>query len=218
MAEFYGEHHRALQDMFDARRLADKLESIELRDKLVGIDRKFISRRDMFFLATVDHEGRPTVSYKGGAAGFVKVIDERSLAFPSYDGNGMFYSIGNIVGESKVGMLFIDFEVPHRLRVQGRATVSADDPMLDDYAGADLVVRVEVTEVFANCPRYVHKYRKIEDSKYVPELDTEPPLPGWKRLDTIQDVLPARDQGKAEATGGTISVEEYFEKLSKGDG
>ena len=109
----------------------------------------FIESRDMFFLSTIDHQGRPTVSYKGGDPGFVCVLDNKTIAFPCYDGNGMFYSMGNLMGNGQVGMLFIDFEKPHRLRLQGIASVDDGDPLLQNYAEAQLVVRVTVTEIFA---------------------------------------------------------------------
>ena len=119
---------------------------------------------------TVDHEGRPTVSYKGGDPGFVRVLDGTTVAFPCYDGNGMFYSMGNLVGNAKVGMLFINFEKPHRVRLQGTASVDAHDPLLADYAEALMVVRVTVTEIFRNCPRATsaHRHRKLEASEFVP--------------------------------------------------
>jgi uncharacterized protein len=126
----YGDAHRRLQDQFDSRRLADRLEQVTQHYEFTESDKAFIESRDMFFLATVDHEGRPTCSYKGGDPGFVRVLDKTTLAFPSYNGNGMFLSMGNIAARDQVGLLFIDFETPNRIRVQGRAEVTADDPLL----------------------------------------------------------------------------------------
>jgi predicted pyridoxine 5'-phosphate oxidase superfamily flavin-nucleotide-binding protein len=163
----------------------------------------------MFFLSTIDHQGRPTVSYKGGDPGFVRVLDNKTVAFPCYDGNGMFYSMGNLLGNQHVGMLFINFEKPHRLRLQGIAGVSDDDPLLPEYAEAQLIVRVTVTEIFRNCPRYLHHYKKIEPSKFVPRTTGETPIAPWKRVDDIQAVLPARDRARAEREGGLISRAEY---------
>ena len=163
MSRLYGPNHRALQDRFDMRRLADNVEKRVLVTEITAEHKAFIESRDMFWLATIDHEGRPTVSYKGGEPGFVRVLDGKTLAFPCYDGNGMFYSMGNLVGNDKVGLLFLNFERPHRIRVQGIASVDDNDPLLADYAEAQLVVRVAVTEVFRNCPRYVHRYRKVAE-------------------------------------------------------
>jgi len=152
MSRLYGPQHRALQDRFDMRRLADGVERRIVATEISAQHRKFIESRDMFWLATIDHQGRPTVSYKGGDPGFVRVLDQTTIAFPCYDGNGMLYSMGNLMGNNKVGMLFVNFEQPHRLRVQGIATVRDDDPLLADFLEAQMIVRVSVTEIFRNCP------------------------------------------------------------------
>jgi uncharacterized protein len=209
MSRLYGPHHRALQDRFDMRRLADGVEQRIVRTEITAEHREFIESRDMFWLATIDHEGRPTVSYKGGDPGFVRVLDQTTIAFPCYDGNGMFYSMGNLLGNSKVGMLFVGFERPHRLRVQGIAAVRDDDPLLADCFESQMIVRVSVTEIFRNCPRYVHRYKKINDSEYVPRTGTKTPLAAWKRVDAVQPELAAKDRGRAEREGGTCSREEY---------
>src|ERR1700719_5210023 len=141
MSRLYGPQHRALQDRFDMRRLADGVERRIVATEISAQHREFIESRDMFWLATVDHQGRPTVSYKGGDPGFVRVLDSRTVAFPCYDGNGMFYSMGNLLGNPQVGMLFVNFEKPHRLRLQGTASVDDNDPLLQEYAEAQLVVR-----------------------------------------------------------------------------
>jgi predicted pyridoxine 5'-phosphate oxidase superfamily flavin-nucleotide-binding protein len=209
MSRLYGPLHRSLQDRFDTRRLADNTEARVVLTEIPPEHKAFIESRDMFFLSTIDHQGRPTVSYKGGDPGFVRVLDNKTVAFPCYDGNGMFYSMGNLLGNQQVGMLFIDFEKPHRLRLQGIAGVSDDDPLLPEYAEAQLIVRVTVTEIFRNCPRYVHHYKKIEPSKFVPRATGETPIAPWKRVDDIQAVLPARDRARVEREGGLISRAEY---------
>src|SRR5262249_44911392 len=114
MSEFYHPASRQLQDRFDTRRLADRLEERIVGDTLSEDDRALIERTDMFFLATADADGKPQCSYKGGDPGFVRVVDEHTIAFPAFDGNGMFLSLGNIRAQAKVGMLFIDFEQPNR--------------------------------------------------------------------------------------------------------
>ena len=187
------------------------------RDEISKEDQLFIEGRDMFFLSTVDEEGRPTVSYKGGDPGFVKVVNKNTIALPDYDGNGMFYSLGNIASSAYVGMLFINFEKPERLRVQGTATVSDDDPLIGEYKEVKFMVRVKVDAVWINCPRYVHRMQKVRESRYVPREDSQTPLAGWKRIDIVQSVLPARDKGRAEKEGGTITVEEWFAMIAKGD-
>src|SRR5688572_4034190 len=155
----YHDGSRHLQERFDTRRMADVLQEVKVRDDISPSDQAFIEARDMFFLATADADGVPTCSYKGGDPGFVRVVDERTLAFPSYDGNGMYLSLGNVVANPEVGLLFIDLVEGNRVRVQGRATVHRDDPLLADHVGAQLMVRVHVTQVFPNCPRYIHRYQ-----------------------------------------------------------
>jgi hypothetical protein len=155
------------------------------------------------------------VSYKGGAAGFVRVIDRRTIVFPSYDGNGMFLSMGNIAGDGRIGLLFMDFDRPHRLRAHARAALSRHDPMMANYPGADLIVRATITEAFVNCPRYIAPQAR-ETSKYVPDADGRAPLPGWKKIDALQPFLPERFQGLAEAQDDLITMEEYAERLKDG--
>ena len=196
MAEFYPPTSRMLQDRFDTRRLADRIEQRLLADHVGESDRAFIETADMFFLATVDESGQPSCSYKGGAPGFVRVVDPRTLAFPNYDGNGMFLSMGNIAQSRKVGMLFIDFERPRRMRLSGEARISENDPLLADYREAQFIVRVAVTHVFPNCPRYIHQYKLVERSSYVPKAGSVTPIPNWKKSDWACDVLPEKDPAR----------------------
>lgn len=191
---FYNPGSRKLQDHFDSRRLADRLADTRVRRAFSEDDRAFIARCRMFFLATADADGAPDCSYKGGDPGFVRVTGAAELAFPNYDGNGMFRSLGNLAINPKVGLLFVDFEKPGRLRVNGRASFNEDDPLIGEFAGAQLIVRVQAERIFPNCPRYIHRYRLEEPSKYVPQRDTPAPRPGWKDMDDLRDVLPARDR------------------------
>lgn len=190
---FYHDGMRRLQDRFDTRRLADRLDERLGRSEFSDEDRVFIESRTLFFLATADAAGCPDCSYKGGAAGFVRVIDRTALAFPSYDGNGMFRSLGNIHVNPAVALLFVDFESARRLRVNGSAHVQFDDPLLASFAGAQLVVRVRATRVFPNCPRYVHRMAFVEASPYVPRAGYALPVPAWKRDSAFRDVLPRDD-------------------------
>ena len=196
MPGIYHEGNRRLQDQFDTRRLAERLDERIVQDRITDKDREFIERLDMFFLATADGEGRPNCSYKGGDPGFVRVLDERTVAFPSWDGNGMFLSAGNMLVNPHVGMLFVDFERQRRLRLNGVASIDERDPLLGEYAGAQLVVRVRVRQVFPNCPRYIHKLQAVERSAYVPRAGCAPPVPDWKRSDLARDVLPANDPAR----------------------
>ena len=195
MSDAYHAGSRGLQDRFDTRRLADRLHDM-FRSKWTLEDvRAFVEAAPMFFLATADREGRPQCSYKGGAPGFVRVLAPMELCFPNYDGNGMYLSMGNLSENSHVGLLFIDFlgNPPKRLRVNGTASISEDDPLIGEWERAQFVVRVTATEVFPNCPRYIHRMQLVARSKYVPREGTTPPVPEWKRASWACDVLPAGD-------------------------
>ena len=192
----YHEGNRFWQDRFDTRRLADRIEERIVRDRFDEDDRAFVESRDMFFLATADEYGRPQCSYKGGEPGFVRIVDDHTLAFPSYDGNGMYLSLGNLLRNPRVGLLFLSFEQPRRLRVNGVASAAEDDPLLAAYPEAQLVVRVRATELFANCPRYVHRLQLVERSAFVPREGHETPVPDWKRRAWSHDALPAHDPAR----------------------
>jgi predicted pyridoxine 5'-phosphate oxidase superfamily flavin-nucleotide-binding protein len=199
MASTYHEGHRLLQDRFDTRRLADRIDERLVDDAIGPDDKAFIENLDMFFLATSDEQGHPNCSYKGGELGFVRVVDEHTVAFPSYDGNGMYLSAGNVLVNPNVGMLFIDFEKGRRLRINGVASVDEHDELRERYPETQFVVRVRAREVFPNCPRYIHKYRLVERSRFVPKASCPTPVPDWKRSEWAREVLPSDDP----ARGGT---------------
>ncbi len=194
MSGTYHEGNRRLQDRFDTRRLADRLdEKFVARATIDAGDKEFIESCDMVFVATADGEGRPNCSYKGGEPGFVRVVDEQTVAFPSYDGNGMYLSMGNALVNPHVGLLFINFEQRKRLRLNGVASIDERDELIASYPEAQFVVRVRAEQVFPNCPRYIHHYRLVERSRFVPKAECETPVPQWKQQDWSKDVLPAGD-------------------------
>ena len=199
--DLFHDGSRLLQDRFDTRRLADRIDERLVVDTVSDHDRAFIEARDMFFLASSDEDGHPTCSYKGGDPGFVHVLDERTIAFPNYDGNGMYLSMGNVLRHPDVGLLFIDFEHPSRLRLEGKASIDLDDPLLPEWPEAQFVVRVAVVRVYPNCPRYIHRYTLVERSKFVPHQARETPVPDWKRSDWACDVLPAGDPAAEPVEG-----------------
>lgn len=196
MSEFFNAGSRKLQDAFDTRRMADRVSGGTVHDFIGESDREFIERMDMFFLATVDKDGHANCSYKGGDPGFVRVLDRDTLAFPNYDGNGMYLSTGNVIETGEVGMLFIDFENQWRMRLNGTATVDLDDPLKAEWPEAQFVVRVKAREVFPNCPRYIHKYQLVARSRFVPKTECATPVPAWKAGGWVDDVLPAGDPAR----------------------
>lgn len=193
MTEYFHEGNRQLQDAFDTRRLADRLQVGIIAASINPLDAEFIEAQNMFFLATVDDKGQANCSYKGGNKGLVKVVDDTTLAFPIYDGNGMFISAGNVLVNGEVGLLFVDFEKQARVRVNGVASIADNDELLANWPEAKVVVRVKVRETFPNCPRYIHKMTLIEESSFVPQTACETPAVPWKKLEIVADVLPAYD-------------------------
>jgi predicted pyridoxine 5'-phosphate oxidase superfamily flavin-nucleotide-binding protein len=216
MSRLYGPQNRELQDHFDSRRMADRIEEIAAQTEIDDIAKAFIESRDMFFLSTVDHDGRPTVSYKGGDPGFVKVVDANTIVFPSYDGNGMYLSMGNMKTHPEIGILFIAFDRPFRLRLQGRAELVMDGPEMEFFKEAELVVRIAVDDVWMNCPRYIHRYEKAEASRYVPRVDADTPLCEWKRIEGLEDVLRPKETAAVEEAG-QISLEDWMGRVMTGD-
>jgi hypothetical protein len=193
MSDYFNEGQRQLQDRFDSRRMADRLQSTIIQPLISPADAEFIEAQNMFFLATVDAQGQANCSYKGGHKGLVKVVDETTLAFPIYDGNGMFMSAGNVLVNGQVGLLFVDFDRQARVRVNGVASVTPDDPLLSHWPESLVVVRVKVRETFPNCPRYIHKMALVEESRFVPKANCETPPAKWKKLGMVADVLAAQD-------------------------
>lgn len=184
----YHDGNRRLQDRFDSRRISDRLEEKLTRTAFTADDKAFIESMPYFFLATADAAGRPDCSFKGGMPGFVRVTGPSEVAFPDYDGNGMFKSLGNMLVNPGVGLLFIAMHgKPQRLRVNGEATVSQQDPLLQQTVGAQLMVRVAARAIFPNCPRYVPTMQLIEPSIYAPRPGCEAPEPAWKSFADFKD-------------------------------
>ena len=174
MSDIYNDGHRQFQDQFDTRNQADRIDNAMVGDTISEANKAFIERMDMFFLASVDDRGRVNCSYKGGEPGFVRVIDDRTIAFPYYDGNGMYLSMGNISANGQVGLLFIDFEHQTRMRFNGEATIDAGDPLMAEFPEAELIVRVQAREIFDACPRYIHEMKLVRRSKFTPKLGNSP--------------------------------------------
>ena len=195
MSNTYHVGMRQLQDRFGTRMLADRLDERLGRSRFTAEDRAFVESRSMFFFASADAQGRPDCSYKGGDPGFVRITADDELAFPSYDGNGMFRSLGNLLVNQGVGLLFIDFESPRRLRVNGVARVADDDALLGVFTGAQLVVRVRAEPNFTNFKRYIHSSTPAAPSPYVPRAGYTPPVPKWKTMEMFADVLPRDPNG-----------------------
>ncbi len=213
---FYTDAQRALQRRAGREALADTVYAAIVAHELGPEHVGFIESRDFFFLSTVDGTGMPTVSYKGGAPGVVRVDGPHRLSFPHFDGNGMFRSMGNADETGKMGLLFIDFETPNRIRVQGTGRVTDDAATLARWPGAKLAVELEVQDVFLNCARYIHKHQRVEASPYVPNAKGEQPHPAWKWIDDIQPALSDEERARTTAEGGVIDQDGYIDRLMRG--
>lgn len=189
----YHAGNREIQALFGSTALADRLVERLHRPTLNDDDKAFVESVEFFFLATATPDGWPDSSFKGGPPGFVRVVAPDQLVFPDYDGNGMFKSLGNLRANPRVGMLFLRMgEAPKRLRVNGRAEVSFDDPLIATFEGAQGIVRVTPTDVFPNCPRYIPDPAHGRPSPYVPAADVPRLEPKWKSFDLFQNVVPPR--------------------------
>lgn len=189
----YHDGNRTLQDEFGSRALADRLEERLRRDRFNDDDAAFIAGVGFFFLATADTQGAPDCSFKGGPPGFVSVTAPDLLVFPDYDGNGMFKSLGNLLVNPQVGLLFIAMgAAPKRLRVNGRAEVVRDDPAIAATPGAQLLIKITPMDIFPNCPRYIPRTETLAMSEYAPAADAQPVEPKWKSFEIFSDVVPPR--------------------------
>jgi predicted pyridoxine 5'-phosphate oxidase superfamily flavin-nucleotide-binding protein len=187
----YHEGNRVFQDEFESRRLADRLEQLS-RTAFSDDDKSFVESCIYFFIATADASGHPDSSFKGGTPGFVRVTRPSELAFPDYDGNGMFKSLGNLAVNPHVGLLFIAM---HGSRSD---CASTDDALLSRTIGAQMIVRVKVDVIFPNCPRYIPAMTLAEPSIYVPRAGVVPVEPAWKGFDSFKDVVPPRRASPGE--------------------
>ncbi|MCP5025509.1 MAG: pyridoxamine 5'-phosphate oxidase family protein [Actinomycetia bacterium] len=182
---------RRLQDQFDSRRLADRMVEVIMSEELDERQRRFVEDQSFFHLATVDPDGFPDVSYKGGAPGFVRCPTSTTIHYPNYDGNGMYRSLGNVVDTGRVALLFSRFGPrATRMRIHGTATVRTDSELVSTFPSADAVVEITVARVFPNCPRYLHDLEAGTLSPAVPRPGHEPTQPDWKDSDQFRDVLP----------------------------
>ena len=189
----YHDGNRALQDEFGSTALAERMEEKIVRTAFTPDDKTFIESAIYFFLATADAQGRPDCSFKGGPEGFVRVTGPAELAFPDYDGNGMYKSLGNLDVNPHVGLLFIAMHgTPRRLRINGEARIVRGDPLLQEIPGAQLIVRLQARAIFPNCPRYIPTLTLTEPSPYTPAKGKPPIEPTWKQSDRFKDVIPPR--------------------------
>jgi predicted pyridoxine 5'-phosphate oxidase superfamily flavin-nucleotide-binding protein len=187
---FYHGGSRRLQRAMGTERLADHIARKYVQDHLSEEHVAWIREADVAYVATIDPEGRPDCSYKGGLPGFIQVPDFGTLEIPSYDGNGMYRTLGNAATTHRIGLLFLFPEQPAKLRVNGDCEIGTDPSLLLRHHGAEAVMCVHIREVFENCPRYLHDPATGTHSPYCPRPGHAPPVPGWKQKPEYNGILP----------------------------
>ncbi|MBL9039400.1 MAG: pyridoxamine 5'-phosphate oxidase family protein [Archangium sp.] len=122
----------------------------------------FVAAQTSFFLATANADGQPYIQHRGGPKGFLRVLDETTLAFADYSGNRQYISVGNLADNPKVHLLLIDYAARRRVKIWGTATFVEDDPALvASVSGAvpvqevERVMLIRVTAWDANCPQHI---------------------------------------------------------------
>ena len=192
--DFFHDGMRELQDRYEGRAVADRLEKHRMHTTFTDEDRAMIEASSFFFLATATDDS-VDCSFKGGDPGFVRVVGEAELAWPDYDGNRMYRSLGNIQRSPRVGLLFLRFDGHRfdgsaaRLRINGRATINESAEALAGLTGAKRLIRVRADHIFPNCPRYIPKMELVERSEYTPRDGYTPPDPDWKGRPHVKDIF-----------------------------
>jgi len=124
----------------------------------------FLAELDMFYLGTSSAAGQPYIQYRGGPPGFLKVIDDQTLGFADFGGNGQYISIGNLSENPKAFIFLMDYAASQRIKIWGRARVVEDDADLFEhlsdptYPGSverAILFTVEAWDL--NCPQHIHK-------------------------------------------------------------
>jgi len=139
--------------------------SFEDTTKLSKTLQSLIKKTSYFFLATSSQAGEPNINFKGGEAGFIHIIDDNTILFPDFDGNGIFHGINDMMHNPNVAMLFIDFKNTMRYKANGIATIIDDQDEISQYLdlkGFDYpprVIKVKITYAIRNCSKNIHLVR-----------------------------------------------------------
>lgn len=193
-SSMFHDGHRELQDKFDGRRMADALEKHRRFSEFREQDVAFIEGAEFFFFATA-HGQSVDCSFRGGAAGFVRVTGPTRLEWSDYDGNSMYRSLGNALRSPRVGLLFIEFGAqPKRLRVNGTCTLSDGSTI----AGHKMTVQVDADEIFPNCPRYIPDLTRAAAFAYIPNETGASAKPDWKSAEDLREALPENDPHRGQ--------------------
>jgi uncharacterized protein len=170
-----GEHR--LQRQYDTEARADKFYSQQVLDCLNPRMREFIERQEMMFIATADARGECDSSFRAGPPGFIRVLDEHTLVYPEYRGNGVMASLGNISENGHIGLLMIDFfRDIIGLHINGRARIIEDTHMrllrpdlpMDTVAGRrpERWIVVSVVEAYIHCSKHIPRLAPIPRNRH----------------------------------------------------
>jgi predicted pyridoxine 5'-phosphate oxidase superfamily flavin-nucleotide-binding protein len=161
---------KAVQERFGSRAAYARMEQAGSWAQAITPDlAAFIAERDSLYLGTANAAGQPYIQHRGGPAGFLKVLDERTLAFADFRGNKQYITVGTLAENDKAFIFLMDYAHRQRVKVWGRARVVEDDPELmaqlvdPDYNGHPeraIVFTVEAWD--ANCPQHITARQAIE--------------------------------------------------------
>ena len=172
-----GEHQ--LQKQFGSEKRALAFYNKQVLDQLAPLMQTFVEQQQLFFIATSDKKGDCDCSYRAGDAGFITVIDNKTVIYPEYRGNGVMASLGNITENPHIGMVLIDFFVTQvGLRINGRAELIMADQLgsafnhdeelikrikentIEDKT--DCYVKVSVDEAYIHCSKHIPMLKKMD--------------------------------------------------------
>ena len=194
---FFTKSQSSLQKKYRGEKVADRLLQHRVYKTISPEYQEFIESSHFFFIASGGHS-TIDCSIKAGDPGFVKVFSPTQVCWADYDGNRMYRTLGNILEQPMVSLLFVDFVEPTKkatakrtvkLRIIGEATIDDSPEALVLFHGSKRVVKLKVDHVFPNCPRYLPSMEFKESSLYTPRVDYNPPKPEWKTRNYIIDVL-----------------------------
>lgn len=154
---------KAIQERRGSRRAYARMEEDGgWEDRVTPELAAFIAERDSFFLATANAQGQPYVQHRGGAPGFLRVVDLHTLAFADYRGNRQYITLGNLAENDRAFLFLIDYEERRRIKIWGRARVVTDDAALlaklmpEGYrARPEQVILFAIEAWDANCPQHI---------------------------------------------------------------
>lgn len=166
------EGERYVQTVTGTSARADRFYQDQMLDRLNPLMHEFIARQEMLFIATSDSKGECDSSFRAGPPGFVHVVDEQTLVYPEYRGNGVFASAGNIMENPHIGLMFLDFQRDRiGLHVNGRARLVEDDTLRGHVRGlprpevpgqrAMMWTMVHIEEAYIHCRKHIPHLRKV---------------------------------------------------------